>query len=137
MSCLPKHERSYTCLSKDRAEFLKSVEKFALSYTFPTCHIFILFPRPFTTRSTPLPAMCGALDVSCMRSGVSDTSHLKATIILKCGDNFWKPYKYHNYGKSTYTCIGDQNDRQGLPSPSPSWINQRALQNHDSMLVCA
>jgi hypothetical protein len=32
--------------------------------------------------------------------------------------------------------IGDQNDRQGLSSPSPSWINQRALQNHDSMLVC-
>ncbi len=31
--------------------------------------------------------------------------------------------------------IGDQNDRQGLLSPSPSWIIQRALQNHDSMLV--
>ena len=35
----------------------------------------------------------------------------------------------------TMSCIGDQNDRQGLLSPSPSWINQRALQNHDPMLV--
>ena len=39
--------------------------------------------RLFTIRSTPLPVMCGALDVSCMRFGVLDTSHLKATIILR------------------------------------------------------
>ena len=35
--------------------------------------------RPSTTRSTPLPVMCGALVVSCMRYGVSDTNHLKNT----------------------------------------------------------
>ena len=39
--------------------------------------------RPFITRSTPLPVMCGALVVSCMRYGVSDTNHLKATRIQK------------------------------------------------------
>ena len=35
--------------------------------------------RPSYTRSTPLPVMCGALVVSCMRYGVLDTNHLKST----------------------------------------------------------
>ena len=35
--------------------------------------------RPSTTKSTPLPVMCGALVVSCMRYGVSDINHLKDT----------------------------------------------------------
>ena len=39
--------------------------------------------RPSTTRSTPLPVMCGALVVSCMRYGVSDTNRLKILLILK------------------------------------------------------
>ena len=34
--------------------------------------------RPFTTRSTPLPVMCGALAVSCMRYGALDANHLKS-----------------------------------------------------------
>jgi hypothetical protein len=33
--------------------------------------------RPYTTRDTPPPVMCGALVVSCMRYGASDTSHLR------------------------------------------------------------
>jgi hypothetical protein len=45
--------------------------------------IIIVAYRQYTTRSTPLPVMCGALDVSCMRSGVSDTSRLKAITMLK------------------------------------------------------
>ena len=49
--------------------------------------LILLFLRPFTTRSTPLPVMCGALDALCMRSGVSDTSHLNVTIILRYGNN--------------------------------------------------
>ena len=39
--------------------------------------------RPFTTRSTPLPVMCGALAVSCMRYGVLDMHLLRITPILK------------------------------------------------------
>ena len=49
-------------------------------------YIPIIFQRPYTTRSTPQPVMCGALGVSCMRFGVSDTSHLKAAIILRYND---------------------------------------------------
>ncbi len=37
--------------------------------------------RPSTTRSTPLPVMCGALVVSCMRYGVSDTNRLKHALM--------------------------------------------------------
>ena len=37
-----------------------------------------LIYRPYTTRSTPLPVMCGVLVYSCMRYGAWDTSHLKA-----------------------------------------------------------
>ena len=88
--------------------------------------------RLSTTRSIPLPVMCGALDALCMRYGVSDTSLLKATIILRY--NIANRLEHNNYGTND---PGDQNDRQGLPSPSPSWVNQRALQNHDSMLVRA
>ncbi len=32
--------------------------------------------RPSTTKSTPLPVMCGALVVSCMKYGVSDSNLL-------------------------------------------------------------
>ena len=32
--------------------------------------------------------------------------------------------------------LGDQNDRQRLSSPSPSWVDQRTLQDYDSVLVC-
>ena len=39
-------------------------------------HVSNYYCRPSTTRSTPLPVMCGALAVSCMRYGVSDTNHL-------------------------------------------------------------
>ena len=35
------------------------------------------------------------------------------------------------------TYLGDQNVRQGLSPPSPSWTIKRALQDHDSVLVCA
>ena len=35
--------------------------------------------RHFTIRSTPLPVMCGALVVSCMRYGVSDTNLLRCS----------------------------------------------------------
>ena len=38
--------------------------------------------RLFITRSTPLPVMCGALVVSCMRYGVSDTNLSKITAIV-------------------------------------------------------
>ena len=38
--------------------------------------IHIFHCRPSTTRSTPLPVMCGATGVSCMRYGVSDTNHM-------------------------------------------------------------
>ena len=41
--------------------------------------MLVISCRPSTTRSTPLPVMCGALVVSCMRYGVSDTSHLNST----------------------------------------------------------
>ena len=41
------------------------------------CVVTCSFHRPFTTRSTPLPVMCGALAVSCMRYGVLDTNHLR------------------------------------------------------------
>ena len=93
----------------------------------------LTFYRLSTTRSTPLPVMCGALDALCMRYGVSDTSRLKATIILRYNNIIANRFEHNNYGIND---LGDQNDRQGLSSPSPSWINQRALQNHDSMLVC-
>ena len=42
--------------------------------------------KPSTTRSTPLPAMCGALVVSCMRYGVSDTNRLKDTPMYRSAD---------------------------------------------------
>ena len=41
---------------------------------------------PSTTRSTPLPVMCGALVVSCTRYGVSDTNHLKDTPTYRSAD---------------------------------------------------
>ena len=41
-----------------------------------TCSIHS-FHRPFTTRNTPQPVMCGAMELSCMRFGVWDTSPLK------------------------------------------------------------
>ena len=53
------------------------------SYTMNAYHIVITSHRPYTTRSTPLPVMCGALGVSYTRFGVLDTNHLKATIILR------------------------------------------------------
>lgn len=38
-------------------------------------HAFILPAcRPWDTRSTPLPVMCGAMAVSCMNCGASDRS---------------------------------------------------------------
>ena len=39
MSCLPKHDISYTYLVEDRAEFHANEEcvEIALSYRFPTC----------------------------------------------------------------------------------------------------
>ena len=39
--------------------------------------------RPSTLGSTPLLVMCGALVVSCMRYGVSDTNHLKPIPIFR------------------------------------------------------
>ena len=39
--------------------------------------------RLCTTRSTLQPVMCGVLDVSCMRYGVSDINHLKDTPTLR------------------------------------------------------
>ena len=68
--------------------------------------LILLFLRPFTTRSTPLPVMCGALDALCMRSGVSDTSRLKATIILRY-NNIANRLEHNNYGIND---PGDQND---------------------------
>ena len=51
--------------------------------TSPCCtHMIVatkFLYRPSTTRSTPLPVMCGALVVSCMRYGVLDTNRLKGT----------------------------------------------------------
>ena len=91
--------------------------------------------RLFTTRSTPLPVMCGALDVSCMRYGVLDTNHLKPTIILRY-NMIWSCYKPSSHAQQTLI-LGDQNDRQGLSPPSPSWTIKGALQDHDSVLVYA
>ena len=61
----------------------------------------ILFPRLFTTRSTQLPVMCGALGALCMRSGVSDTSRLKAIIMLRYDDNF-RNHAYYSYDQVHY-----------------------------------
>ena len=43
------------------------------------CHMC----RLCSIRSTLQPVMCGVLDVSCMRYGVSDTNHLKDTPTLR------------------------------------------------------
>jgi len=47
------------------------------------CKVSLSLPLPLfrlsTTGNTPQPVMCGALAASCMRYGVWDTSHLKAT----------------------------------------------------------
>ena len=39
--------------------------------------------RPFITRNTRLPVMCGHMGVCSMRYGVWDTSHLKNSRIMK------------------------------------------------------
>ena len=65
----------------------------------------LTFYRLSTTRNTPLPVMCGALDALCMRYGVSDTSHLKAIIILRY--NIANRLEHNNYGIND---PGDQND---------------------------
>ena len=41
------------------------------------------FHRPFTTRNTPQPVMCGAMEFSCMRFGVWDTSPTKTWKTLR------------------------------------------------------
>ncbi len=44
--------------------------------------------RPFTTRSTPLPVMCGPTGVCSTRYGVLDTNHLRLTKIMRCNKLF-------------------------------------------------
>ena len=51
-------------------------------YTTVTSMFMYIF-RHFTIRSTPLPVMCGALAVSCMRYGVSDTNLLRIVLIWR------------------------------------------------------
>ena len=41
------------------------------------CKFGVLIYRHLTIRDTPLPVMCGALVVSCMRYGVLDMPHTK------------------------------------------------------------
>ena len=48
-------------------------------------HVLINSDRQFSTRSTPLQVMCGALVVSCMRYGVSDMNHLSASPTQRLG----------------------------------------------------
>ena len=48
-----------------------------------SAHKCCLYHRLYTIRSTPQPVMCGVLGVSCMRYGVSDTNHLKTTLMLR------------------------------------------------------
>ena len=48
-----------------------------------SCCIKLIFNRPSTTRSTPLPVMCGALAVSCMKYGVWDTNLSRCTLTLR------------------------------------------------------
>ena len=55
------------------------VEILTASVTFD--EIFSL--RLCTTRSTPLLVMCGAMELSCTRYGVWDTSPMKTTITPK------------------------------------------------------
>ena len=57
--------------------FLKS-ESLLLMKLYET----LVYYRQFTTRSTPLPVMCGALVVSCMRYGVLDILCLKCIQVL-------------------------------------------------------
>ena len=42
-----------------------------------------LIDRLFTSRSTPLLVMCGAMELSCMRYGVWDTNHLRTSPMSK------------------------------------------------------
>ena len=48
--------------------------------------VILLFCRPSVTTGTPLPVMCGALVVSCMRYGVSDMDHLQIFPMLRCAE---------------------------------------------------
>ena len=51
-----------------------------------SCNVSVMninFCRHSITRSTPLPVMCGAMAVSCMRYGVSDTNHLNFSAIQR------------------------------------------------------
>ena len=55
------------------------VQYISLAYRIMHAMVTEMLCRLFTTRSTQLPVMCGALVVSCMRYGVSDINHLKVT----------------------------------------------------------
>ena len=50
---------------------------------FVLCYCLVYHYRPSTLGSTPLPVMCGALVVSCMRYGVSDTNRSKPIPIFR------------------------------------------------------
>ena len=60
--------------------YIVEAVKPALLYIYTHTHSQLLIHvlcRPFISRSTLQPVMCGALGHSCMRYGVWDTNHLK------------------------------------------------------------
>ena len=78
LMCIPVEEKSIV------VEFSEELPvKISVLFLFRHC----------TTRSTPQPVMCGALEQLCMRYGVWDMSHLRATTILRFGQSIlctWK-----------------------------------------------
>ena len=100
-------------------------------------HSLLLFKRPtyrpLTTINTPLPVMCGALGVSCTRYGVWDIDHSQIFPMLR----YMLKMKHTSVMSCSYDCFGTGTEhyREGPPSSSTSWNIQRALQDHDSVLV--
>ena len=89
--------------------------------------------RLYTIRSTPQPVMCGVLGVSCMRYGVSDTNHLKATPMLMCVHTR-TCYKLVMILFTVYLGIESGDER---PSTiSTTWMSSACLLPHDKLLVC-
>ena len=85
------------------------------------------------TKSTPLPLMCGALDVCCMKYGALDSNHLKQYAILR-----------YMYMKMHHTFYAWKCNKNGIVCwenwykihvATTSWMSSFGLQDHDLLLV--
>ena len=91
--------------------------------------------RLCTIRSTPQPVMCGVLGVSCMRYGVSDTNHLKATPIQTYVNIIHHTNSEWCYNALPVIHTDCETDRQWMSPGSAPWLSQGNVSTHDYLLV--